>query len=105
MTFKICLCLEVIVVFHLGMAPGIVLLQEGCGYEELRALLALEEFLLLLGWKLEKILVSRQSLLLKLEFLLQCLVLLALLLNCGPYLCGLGVRVLVVKVKTRGQCL
>ena len=66
MTLKICLCLEVIVVFHLGMAPGIVLLQEGCGYEELRALLALEEFLLLLGWKLEKILVSRQSLLLKL---------------------------------------
>ena len=91
MTLKVCLCLEIIVVFNMGMTPGIVLLQEGCGYKELGALLALVEFLLLLGWKLEKILVSRQSLLLKLEFLLQRLVLLALLLNSCSYLCSFGI--------------
>ena len=73
------------------MAACIVLLQEGCRDEELGALLALVEFLLLLGWKLEKILVSRQSLLLKLQFFLQRLVLLALLLNSCSYLCSFGI--------------
>jgi hypothetical protein len=60
---------------------GVMLLQVLLGDEELWTLLALEIFLLLASGQLQKILICSQGLLLQFEFLLENLVLVALLFD------------------------
>jgi len=93
---EVALILEIDVEVFVWVSPGIVLLEELLGDEELGATLAFEKLLLLFGGQLQQVLICGEGLLLELELLLECFVLITLLCDRRPELLGLLVGMLVV---------